>query len=95
MTCGTFHVLVPTTDSPMWEKQWVRQGKVVSVAKIDSCGLSAVNACVMAFLSFGNTPRLLVSTAIISDDGAAGVVKARVFDRAADDRLDDNGGKRK
>jgi len=35
------------------------------------------------------------SSAIISDDGAAGVVKARVFDRAADDRLDDNGGKRK
>ncbi len=49
--------------------------------------VSPVKACVMAFLSCGRTPLLLVSTASISEEGAAGVVKAREVDLAVDERL--------
>ena len=49
--------------------------------------VSPVNARVMAFRSVGSTPLLRVSTAIISEDGAPGVVNARELDPVVVDGL--------
>ena len=46
-----------------------------------------MSVCVVASMSLGSAPLLFLSTAIISEDGAPGVEKARELDVVVDDGL--------